>query len=626
MVHITKGYVYHECFMISIIKTKFILMKIKLVSLCLGISCFVHAQTLDVKKNSKSDSARASVVLPVLPPPAPIPSVAAPNAAATVEMGDPDSFQEVKMTFPMATGPYKPTWESIGQNYPEYPAWLREAKFGIWVHFGPQASGMSGDWYARRLYVQTEEAYKNHIRDFGHPAIAGNGYKDILRNWNPVKLNPGELVQLYHDAGARYLFVQAVHHDNFDLWNSRYQPWNSVNMGPKRDLLGEWAKAVQKANMHFGVAFHHEYTWWWYESAFRADSSGKYVGIPYDGKLTLADGKGQWWEGYDPRMLYGINLREYKGIGTSRFAPVKGIFTNHLEYANWYATNWALRILDVVEKYDPDFIYTDGNSTQPFSGYKTGTGYKCDAAQRVVASYYNQALYKHGNVDVFSIIKFHPAGSNGIVTTFEGNYPKDIKTDQAWIGENALGDWYYAPNFVYSADAIVRFLLECVSRDGSYAVSIPITPEGSLEPACVNMLKEIGAWMKTNGDGIYGSKAWVKFGEGTPGANGKLRTLPTGKIGQSQAGFVFEPTDFRFTVGKDGNLYAYCMTIPKSGTVLKIKSLGSAVPASRVLSVDLLGFDKDISWIQKEDALYITCPETASFRTALCFRIKMKAN
>jgi alpha-L-fucosidase len=146
------------------------------------------------------------------------------------------------MDFPIAAGPYEPTWDSIAKNYPGDPAWLREAKFGIWVHFGPQSAGQSGDWYARKIYQPGTPAYDNHIRDFGHPSESG--YKDVLHTWNPTKLDPARLVQIYHDAGARFLIVQGVHHDNFDNWNSTYQPWNSVNMGPKRDLIGEWSKAA----------------------------------------------------------------------------------------------------------------------------------------------------------------------------------------------------------------------------------------------------------------------------------------------------------------------------------------------------------------------------------------------
>ncbi|WP_218164069.1 alpha-L-fucosidase [Chitinophaga sancti] len=211
---------------------------------------------------------------------------------------------------------------SIEKNYPGTPQWLRDAKFGIWVHFGPQASGESGDWYARKLYVEGTLAYKNHVKNHGHPSEVG--YKDVLRNWNPSKLNPAALAKIYKDAGARFLLIQGVHHDNFDLWNSRYQPWNSVNLGPKRDLIGEWAKACRSENLKFGITFHHEYTWWWWQTAFGSDTAGSKKGVPYDGNLTLADGKGKWWEGYDPRLLYGIDLREYKGVqeaAKSKWSP-----------------------------------------------------------------------------------------------------------------------------------------------------------------------------------------------------------------------------------------------------------------------------------------------------------------
>jgi alpha-L-fucosidase len=583
--------------------------------------CYVTAQSKSDNKIIHNKVVSVADNLPELPPILPIPTLPALDSVGSVPVGDPKDFPEVKMNFPIAVGPFEPTWNSISENYPTYPGWLREAKFGIWVHFGPQASGMSGDWYARRMYLEGQPAYNNHIRDFGHPSVAG--YKDILRDWNPTKLDPVWYVKLYHDAGARFLFIQGVHHDNFDLWDSKYQSWNSVNMGPKRDLLGEWAKAVRQANMHYGVTFHHEYTWWWWESVFRSDEKGDKASIPYDGNLTLADGKGKWWEGYDPRLLYGINLREYKGVDQFQWTPPQGIFTRHLDYAHWYATNWALRIMDVIEKYDPDFIYTDGNDTQPFSGYKTGTGYKCDAAQRVIASYYNRSLKKHGQIDVFSIIKFHPAGRNGVVTTFEGNFPKDIKTDQAWIGENAVGDWYYALNFTYSSAAVIRFLLECVSRDGCYAVNIPMMPDGSLEPACVEMLQEIGDWLKMNGEGIYGSKAWVKLGEGK---DDKLRTLPTGQLGKKQADFAFSKEDFRFTVGKDGNLYAFCMTIPAPGTQLAIISLGRNNKDfnKQIASVKLLGCADSLTWSQDIDALRIICPASMSYKTSICFKINLK--
>jgi alpha-L-fucosidase len=556
-----------------------------------------------------------------LPAPAPFPSVPATQPRDSILMQDPATFPEAKMDFPMASGPFQPTWESINANYKTDPSWLREAKFGIWVHFGPQSAGQSGDWYARRIYQQGSKAYNNHVRDFGHPSVSG--YKDLLRTWNPTQLNPAQLAQTYRDAGARFLIVQGVHHDNFDNWDSKYQPWNSVNIGPKRDFLREWATASRQAGLHYGVAFHHEYTWWWYQPAFESDSTGAQAGVPYDGNLTLADGKGKWWEGYDPRLLYGIDLHAYKGIGEVQWNPDKGIFAQHLDYAHWYATRWALRILDVIGKYDPDFIFTDGDSTHPFSGDMTGTGYKCDAMQRVLASYYNRTLQSRGKVDTFGIVKFHPP-LRGVATTFEGTFPEGIKTDQMWIGENAVGDWFYEPHFTYSARALILYMLEIVSRDGNYVVNVSLQPDGSLDQGSKQLLRDVGAWMKINGEAIYGSKAWIKYGEGENDAEGHLRSLPDGQLTEKQANFHFGARDFRFTVGKDGALYAFALETPAPGAQIKIASLGSNAHllAAPIHSVALLGSKEKLAWHQDADGLVIVCPAKFPSLLAIAFKIE----
>ena len=317
------------------------------------------------------------------------PEIPAPQPVGAVKMVNSDSFADVQLDIPITDGPYKASWASIEHNYPGTPQWLRDAKFGIWVHFGPQAAGESGDWYARHLYKEEHKAYKNHLKRYGHPSEAG--YKEVLRDWNPTKLDPEYLTKLYQKAGARFLMIQGVHHDNYDLWNSQYHPWNSVNIGPKRDILREWVDACHKYNMRYGVTFHHEYTWWWWQTAFGSDKSGEKAGVPYDGHLTLADGKGKWWEGYDPRLLYGIDLREYETVeekAHSPWSPPKaGIFSRHLDYCKWYATQWALRMMDVTAHYDPDFIYTDGTVQGPITGDGTGPGYKCNAMPPVMADY-----------------------------------------------------------------------------------------------------------------------------------------------------------------------------------------------------------------------------------------------
>lgn len=554
----------------------------------------------------------------------PIPAIPPPRAQDSVPMGDLKSFPEVKLELPIAPGPFQPTWESIEKNYPGEPAWLRDAKFGVWVHFGPQAAGESGDWYARKMYVPGTTAYKNHLKKYGHPSESG--YKEVLRDWNPTKLDPTKLTEIYKDAGARFLMIQGVHHDNFDLWNSQYHPWNSVNLGPKRDLIGEWAKACRADGMRFGVTFHHEYTWWWWQTAFGSDNEGDKKGVPYDGHLTLAEGKGKWWEGFDPRLLYTVDLREYQSVTKAAYSPwsppTPGVFTNHLPYAQWYATQWALRMMDVVNQYDPDFIYTDGTDQQPFSGRGTGTGIKADAMQRVIADFYNRALTRRGKVDTFSIVKFRKR-TNGTVNTEEFGIPNEIKTDQPWIAEAPVGDWFYAPGFTYDSSAMIRYIIEACARDGNACICVSLLPDGSLDAGSQRMLKEVGDWMRRNGEAIYGSRAWKISGEGQED-KGALRKIPGGKLGKSQADFQYGPQDFRFTSGKDGALYVFGMSVPAPGTEVKINSLGAGSKhfGQPVKSVKLLGHDGMVKWKQESDALVIAYPDMLPFKTAVTFKIE----
>ena len=576
-------------------------------SCLLAVNCYAQK----VEKNIKSKHK-------------PIPAISAKQPLESVPLGDSETFPEVQLDIPVTKGPYKPTWASIEKNYPGEPEWLRDAKFGIWVHFGPQASGESGDWYARRMYTPGTDAYSNHLKKYGHPSEAG--YKEVLRDWNPKRLDPAKLTKIYQDAGARFLMIQGVHHDNYDLWNSKYQPWNSVNVGPKRDIIGEWAKASRDAGIKFGVTFHHEYTWWWWQTAFGSDLEGAKKGILYDGNLPLKDGKGKWWEGLDPRLLYGIDLREYKGVeGAAKSPwspPPAGIFSRHMAYNKWYVSNWALRMMDVVEHYDPDFIYTDGTVQGPFTGDGTGTGYKANAMQSVIADFYNRTLERRGKVNTFSIVKFRNR-TNGTVTTEEFGVPQDIKTDQPWIAEVPVGDWFYAPGFTYDSGMMIKYITEAIARDGNAAICISLLPDGSLDEGSGKMLKEVGVWMRKNGEAVYGSHAWVIPGEGEQ-VNGKLKMLPGGKLEQKQAEFKFSEQDFRFTIGKDGSLYVFSMVVPEAGALLTVKSLGKAAKlfGRPIKNVQLLGYDGKLEWEQLPEGLSVRCPATMPFATSVVFKIE----
>jgi alpha-L-fucosidase len=223
-------------------------------------------------------------------------------------------------------------------------------------------------------------------------------------------------------------------------------------------------------------------------------------------------------------------------------------------------------------------------------------------------------LQRRGTLDTFGVIKFNP-GNRGIVNTFETNYPDNVKTDQAWIGETPIGDWYYAGGFNYDPGMVIRYLLECVSRDGAMAANVALKPDGSLDPGSVTQLTAIGNWMKTNGAGIYNSHAWLKYGEGT-------NNQPSGALGGAQANATFTTADWRFTVGEDGYLYAYCMKIPQAGAQLSITSLGTSQNnlAKPIGSVTLLG-GGDVVFSQSANGLQITYPTGTSLQMAPGFKI-----
>ena len=195
---------------------------------------------------------------------------------------------------------FEPTWESLAAY--RVPDWFRDAKFGIWAHWGPQCEPERGDWYARGMYLEGHEKYGEHRAQYGHPSELG--FKEVIRAWKAENWNPEALMVLYKRAGAEYFVALANHHDNMDLWDSSHQPWNSTVVGPRRNIVKEWASAARGQGLRFGVSVHASHAWSWYEPSQGADKEGDYAGVPYDGTLTKADGGGTWWEGLDPQDLY----------------------------------------------------------------------------------------------------------------------------------------------------------------------------------------------------------------------------------------------------------------------------------------------------------------------------------
>lgn len=236
-------------------------------------------------------------------------------------------------------------------------------------------------------------------------------------------------------------------------------------------------------------------------------------------------------------------------------------------------------------------------------------------------SAYNRTLKNRGEVNTFSIIKFRKP-TNGTVTTEEFDYPDNINTSQPWIRETPIGDWFYSPGFHYEAKMMIRAIIESISRDGNIAINICLRPDGSIEEPAVKMLEELGQWMKINGEAVYGSKAWKVPAEGEIMQDGRLKKLPGGGLHKRHADFPFNAQDIRFTVGKNGDVYAFCMASPEGGQTVNIHSMGkNAEYMPKVKNVSLLGYEGDLQWTQTDEALEIQCPETLPFTTSIVFRV-----
>lgn len=477
---------------------------------------------------------------------------------------------------PSAPAPFTADWASLTQY--QCPEWFRDAKFGIWAHWGPQAVPMNGDWYARGMYEPGNKHYRHHVEHFGHPST--NGYKDIIPLWKAERWDPDRLMALYRQAGAKYFVSMGSHHDNFSLWNDTFHKWNAVEMGPKRDVVGEWQQAAKKYGLKFGVSEHLAASYTWFQSSHRADKQGPFAGVPYDG----ADPKYQ--DLYHPPADPGDT--------------------------GWYSTNaawqaaWAQRIGALVKNYRPDLLYSDGGL--PFGA----------VGRQLVADLYNQGVPPGGArpETVYTCKSLHGNHENNqfvqasCVPDVERGGMTDIQP-YVWQTDTSIGDWYCNRNWKpRGADWIIRALADIVSKNGNLLLNVELRPDGSITPEVERSLVTLGEWMARNGAAIYGTRPWQVFGEGPTRLKG----------GHFNDSFALTPSDIRFTCKGDA-LYAIAMGWPAGGQLV-VRSLARP---NAVESVRLLGGPEQLAWTQSEAGLEITLPAAKVSDIAIVFEIRGKA-
>lgn len=514
---------------------------------------------------------------------------------------------------PMMRGEYDATWESLGKY--EVPEWFRDAKFGIWAHWGPQCVEGSGDWMARSLYIEGSSQYKHHVEHYGHPSEVG--FKDILPLFKAERWNPDSLVALYKKIGARYFFALGNHHDNFDLWDSKYQEWNSQRIGARRDILAGWAEACKKNGIPFGVSLHADHAWIWYEPSRRYDRNGDKAGVPYDGRMTKEQGKGKWWEGLDPQNLYAQNHPDSYGTWSDGMIHQQWAWGGGADIPTQeYCTNFYNRTLDVVNRYNPDLLYFDvtGVPFYPIS----------DAGLKIAAHFYNHNLATHkGDLTAVMFGKIlTDEQKDALVWDVERGAPNKI-IEQPWQTCTCIGDWHYNETFYKngwykSAAQVIKMLADVVSKNGNLLLNIPLRADGTFDEKEKVVIDGIGDWMSVNSECIYSTRPWHIFGEG-PIANSDIKLNAQGF---NEGAYKNAASDeIRFTQTAK-NLYAIVLAWPENNTVT-IKSLakGSEYYTKSIKRVELLGYGK-VKFTQTADGLTINIPSDAKRSVAPVLKIR----
>jgi alpha-L-fucosidase len=477
----------------------------------------------------------------------------------------------------VSKGAFADTRESL-KSY-SIPDWFADAKFGIWAHWGPQSAVEAGDWYARNMYMEGSRQYEYHVKRFGPQSKVG--YKDLIHLYTADKWDPEHLMDLYQKAGAKYFFSMGVHHDGFDLWDSKYQPrWNSVAAGPKKDVVGLWAAAARKRGLKFGVSEHLSNSFDWLAPSHLADTKGEFAGVPYDGS--------------DPAYadLYHDYSKQPAGWAQSILKDPMG-----RKAPDWWKLQYFNRVKDLLDQHQPDLLYTDGGI--PFEEYGVGT----------VAELYNVGpvnSYGKANTIYFSKTNSDCVDGHSCVMDHERSVLGEIDPNP-WQTDTCIGDWHYNKGIKYkSPKKVIDLLVDIVSKNGNLLLNFPLPASGELDPEEMKVLEGVTAWTSVNMEGIYGTRPWKIYGEG-PSA--KVVIKPNGQEFDPNEGKKPDLTaeDVRFTA-KGQTLYAFVMGWPAGELNVGSLALGGPQQPMKALDVRMLGHEEALKFTHDGGGLKVTLP------------------
>jgi alpha-L-fucosidase len=469
-------------------------------------------------------------------------------------------------------GPFQPDWQSLSNYKP--PEWYKDAKFGIFIHWGVYSVPAFGsEWYPRQMYIEGSEVNKHHVATYG--PLTQFGYKDFIPLFKAEKFDPQAWARLFKASGARYVVPVFEHHDGFAMYDSDLSNWTAKKMGPRRDLAGEVAAAVRAEGLHLGASSHRIEHDWFLDGGRKQDSD---VNDPHYAAF------------YGPAHPREIEKGDLLAEDPTYVSPA-------------FAEDWVARNAEIVQKYHPELIYFDWWIGQP-----SIRPYLAE-----FAAYYYDESSKRGPVGIINYKLVAMEKHSGVLDIERGQasgvLPDTWQTDTSVSNKS----WGYIENDTFKTpDFVVQQLADVVSKNGNLLLNIGPRSDGTIPDPVQQVLLNVGSWLKINGDAIYGTRPWTVFGEGpTEVKAGSFHDTDTPP---------YTPQDFRFTT-KDGSLYAIQMACPSSGDTV-IHSLRNGIVGSReVSSVSLLGFSSALPFSQKPDGLHILVPDTVSCKYASAYRI-----
>ena len=470
-------------------------------------------------------------------------------------------------------GPYRADWESL-QKY-EAPEWYKDAKFGIFIHWGAYSVPAFGnEWYPRNMYNEGSPEYKHHIATYGPQDKFG--YKDFIPMFKAEHFDAAAWAQLFKKSGARYVVPVAEHHDGFAMYDSGLSDWTAAKMGPHRDTTGELAKAVRAEGLHFGVSSHRV------EHNF-------FLGVARQISSDVNDP--QYAAFYGPAHTW---LSNPWGL------PLNDDFTY---VSSAWADDWLARSAELVEKYHPDIVYFD---------WWIGQASIRPNLSRFAAFYYNSSLKYDDHVGVINYKDYAMQEHSGVLDLERGQLG-DIRP-MYWQTDTSVSNksWGYIQNDTFkSPEFVVHQLIDIVSKNGNLLLNIGPKSDGTIPDEVQSVLLDVGAWLNVNGEAIYGTRPWRIYGEGpTKVAAGSFHDIDTAK---------YKSEDFRFTT-KDAVLYAIGLAWPTNGEVM-IHSLAQMVGNEHVRSVALLGSSGKLQFEQRSEGLYVQLPAQAPAKYAYVLRV-----